>query len=315
MAKPDLSIIIVNWKVRRLLDKCLQSLEKYSHGLKLEIFVVDNDSQDGTSEMLIMDFPDVISIALPRNHGFAKACNLGIKQSDGDYILLLNPDTEIGENTLPGLLEYMRQHPEVGILGPKILSSDGTVQHSVRKFPDLHSQILTLLKLQNIISPQLAKQKKMNMPPSILLTKVGTKLSAQDAIGEYLQENFDYSRTQEVEQVMGAAMLINRKLVDQIGLLDEKFFVWFEEVDYCLRARRAGWSVVFFPQATLRHQAGASFNQRGIIRKQFIFNRSLLHFFWKNKPRWQWLILLLLTPLNIMLTIYYAWFLHPDEEE
>lgn len=315
MVQPDLSIVIVHWKVRRLLERCLQSLQKYRAGLNLEIFVVDNDSCDGTSEMLMVEHMDVVCIALPRNIGFAAAGNLGIKQSQAEYVLLLNPDTEIRADTLATMLQYMKENQSVGILGPKILNSDGSVQLSVRKMPGLWSQILTLLKLQNVLADKQPLERYLSGQALRFFSKLRSLFSHSHHLSDYLQTNFNYNQAQSVEQVMGAAMLIRRKLIEQIGLLDQGFFIWFEEVDYCWRAKQAGWSVVYLPQATVQHQGGASFDQSSVLRKQLIFDRSLLYFFWKNKPLWQFLIILLLVPLNLFLTMIYAAVKQDDQDQ
>lgn len=289
MSKPDITIIIVNWKVRALLEKCLRSIQKYSEGLNVEIIVVDNDSQDNTAEMLVMDFMDVVAITLPQNVGFAAACNRGIKQASADLILLLNPDTEVTEFALRDMVGYMRVHPEVSILGPQIINSDDSIQKSIRRFPNLLSQILVLLKL-------------INVTPN------------NKYLQHYLYTDFNYQKEQVAQQVMGAAMLIRRDTVDKIGLLDERFFVWFEEVDYCLRAKKANLLVKYSPDIKIKHVSGASFGQRHVLRKQWHFNNSLLYYFWKNKPFWQFLIILILIPLNFLLTFFYALFVHKRED-
>ncbi len=234
--KPDISIVVVNWKVRKLLEKCLQSIRKYKGDLNVEIFVVDNDSHDSTPEMIMAEYPNVTMISLAHNIGFAKANNLAIKQSSADYILLLNPDAEITENFLTNTLKYLKDHPEVGILGPKILNPDGSLQRSVRRFPDLLSQILVLFKLKKV-------------------------LVNNTILDKYLSRNLDYNKEQSVAQVMGAAMLITRKVINDIGLLDEHFFIWFEEVDYCQRARDAGYDIKYYPNAEVIHQLGARYTK------------------------------------------------------
>ncbi len=288
--KPDISIIIVNWKVRALLEECLNSIIRYSDGINLDIIVVDNDSQDGTSEMLIMEFPMVRVIALPKNLGFAAANNLALEQIRSDLIFLLNPDTEITEDFFPNILKYFVDNPQVGIVGPKIINPDQSLQLSVRRFPDLRSQILIMLKLKNIL--------------------VSNKF-----LSNYLLSNFDYDKEQDVEQIMGAAMIIRRQVFQTIGNFDEKFFIWFEEVDFCRRARQAGIAIKYFPGVKIIHQGGQSFSKRNVLRKQIIFDKSLLRYFFKHQPLWQWLIILVLIPINILLTIIYVFFLKNKYQE
>ena len=282
--KPEISVIIVNWKVRPLVEKCLDSIIANSAGIDVEIIVVDNDSRDGTSEMVMAEYPDVRMIALPRNHGFAAANNLALKQARGKYLFFLNPDTRVTPDFLSKMLAYIKDHPEVGIVGPKILNSDRSLQLSVRRFPDLFSQILILLKLKNVL--------------------INNKFLAN-----YLFGDFDYEKEQSVDQIMGAAMVMRREVMDKIGRFDQKFFIWFEEVDICKRAQKAGYKVNYYPEASIIHYGGSSFEKQMIMWKQLVFNKSLLYYFWKHKPIWQWFILLLFMPINLALTFLYVIFL------
>ena len=249
----DISIIIVNWKVKKLLKKCLDSILKYKEDLDIEIFVIDNNSNDGSLEMITSNYPEVNMISLFINSGFAKANNLGLKKAKGKYLLLLNPDTEITKKFFKKILKYLDENNNVGILGPKILNSDNTIQRSVRRFPTFISQVLILLKLKNILSNNVF-------------------------LSNYLYKNFNYNKTQEVDQVMGAAMFIRRSVLEKIGLLDENFFIWFEEVDYCKRANKFGFVVKYFSEANIIHKGGASFNKQSVIKNQMIFNKSLLRY-------------------------------------
>ncbi|MFA5126528.1 MAG: glycosyltransferase family 2 protein [Patescibacteria group bacterium] len=281
MLKPEISVIIVNWRVRRLVEQCLKSILAYSDGINIEIIVVDNDSRDNLAEMLMMDFPDVKFVGLDKNCGFAKATNLAIKQAAGEIICLLNPDTELMPNFFPGVLKYFQEHSEVSLLGPKLLNPDGSPQASIRRLPDLKSQILILFKLKNIL-PQ------------------------HKYLANYLAADFDYSREQSVDQIMGAAMICRRDLFDKIGLFDEHFFVWFEEVDLCYRVKKAGLDIRYVPQLQIIHHGGASFKLANSLGKQWIFDRSLVYYFWKNRPWYQALVLTLLVPINLCLTIIYV---------
>ncbi len=285
----DLAIIIVNWRVRPLVEKCLNSILANSEGLDLQILLVDNDSCDGTPEMVAVEYPQVTMISLAHNIGFAKANNLALKQARARYYLLLNPDTEITPGFFSKAIEYMDKHPEVGIVGPKIINPDGSNQLSVSRFPDLTSQIMVLLKLKNIL--------------------VNNKFLAH-----YLFKDFDYNREQTVEQIMGAAMLLRPEIFQKIGNFDEKFFVWFEEVDLCRRAKKNKIDIRFVPSLSVIHYGGESFSQRNMLRRQWIFNKSLFYYFVKHKPFWQWLIILLVIPINLFLTLAYViWLKHQDE--
>ncbi len=279
----DISIIIVNWKVRLLLKKCLDSILKYKDDLDIEIFVIDNDSKDGSPKMITTNYPEVNMIALKSNYGFAKANNLGLKRAKGKYLLLLNPDTEITKDFFKKVIKYLDKHTDIGILGPQILNPDKSKQDSVRRFPTFFSQILVLLKLKNI-------------------------LSNNKFLTHYLHKSFDYNKIQKVDQVMGAAFFIRRSVLDKIGLLDENFFIWFEEVDYCQRASKVGFIIKYFPKVSVIHYGGSSFNKQLAFKNQIIFNKSLLRYFKKHKSFIEYLFLLFLIPLNLFLTYSYAIF-------
>lgn len=307
--KPDLSIIIVNWKVRKLLEKCLDSILANQENYHLEIFVVDNNSLDGTPEMVMIQYPEIKMITLINNQGFAKANNLAIKQAKSAYILLLNPDTEIMSGFFTTTINYLDQHQEVGILAPKILNPDKSIQFSVRRLPNLTSQILTLLKLQNILVGQKNLENYISKRYLNLVLKLKKRFGCSKTLSSYLAQDFDYQKEQDVEQVMGAAMIIRRSVFDKIGLLDPRFFVWFEEVDFCKRTLEAGFKIKYLPQTSIIHYEGSSFSKAKILRKQIIFNNSLLYYFWKHKPIWQWFIILLMLPINFVLTLLYVLFI------
>jgi GT2 family glycosyltransferase len=315
MTRPDISLIIVNWKVRPLLEKCLNSILVHRGGVNLEILVVDNDSCDGSPEMIMSEYPEVKMIALPSNHGFAKANNLAIKQAQGRWLFLLNPDTEITTGFFPTVLSYLEEHPEVGLLGTKILNPDGSLQYSVRRSPDFFSQLLTLLKLQNIIIDEKPLNRYLAKKFLPLVLKIRSYFSHNKIMPYYLAEDFDYEKIQAVEQLMGSAMMISHQVWEKLGPLDEKFFIWFEEVDYCLRARQAGIKIVYLPTAKIIHYGGESFNKKKALSRQLIFDHSLLYYFFKHKPLWQWFLLLLVMPLNILLTASYVLFLQVKEED
>ena len=273
--------IIIHWNTPDLLKKQLALLKTERD---LEVIVVDNDSQDGTSEMLMVEFPEVKTIALAQNKGFAYANNLGIKLAKGELLMLLNPDTVLNDNFFSQTFEYLEHNPHVAIVGPLILNIDGSVQDSVRRFPDWRSQMLILLKMKNIM-PQ------------------------QKWLANYLIPNFDYQSVAEVDQIMGAAMIIRRSTFDKIGLLDQQYFIWFEEVDFCQRAKKQGLSIQFVPNFSLKHYGGASFEQTPTIAKQLMFNRSMMRYFFKHEPFWQVVILALVLPLNLLLTALYGLYL------
>jgi hypothetical protein len=282
MDKVRISIVIVNWKVRPLLEKCLNSVIADTTDFETEIFVVDNDSRDGTPEMVMAQYPQVNMIALSSNQGFAKANNIALKSARGKYLFLLNPDTEVEPGFFKIIVSYLEEHSEVGILGPLILNSDHSIQPSIRRFPKLLSQLLILFKIRNV-------------------------LPNNKIFNHYFANDFDYNKEQDAEQIMGAAMVIRREAFEKLGFLDERFFVWFEEVDYCQRAKKKKIIIRYLPTASILHHSGTSFAKQKIMRKQVFFDFSLLRYFLKHRPIWESLIILLVIPINLLLTAIYAW--------
>lgn len=263
-----ISVIIVSWNVRELLKRCLESIFKYVEGVEYEAIVIDNASNDETVEMARQEFPQVKLIINQNNRGFAAANNQGIRQAKGRYILLLNPDTEFIEDTLTKVATKMESDPSIGVLGCQLLNPDGSIQHSVRRFPTVWSQLVILTKLHKIF-------------PSLL--------------NNYLAEDFDYEPrlnpllgkergldAVEVDQVMGAFFCVRREVFDKIGLLDEGYFIWFEEVDFCRRAKKAGYKVVYWPGTRVIHHGAQSFKQQMTIKKQWWFFKSALRYFSKS---------------------------------
>ena len=271
----QLRIIIVSWNVRDLLERCLNSLDAACRGLEWDVVVVDNNSEDGTKDLLralASENPRVNIILNHDNRGFAKACNQGFVNLDSKYALLLNPDTVCQPESLTRLVREAGKHPKAGIVGPKILNEDGTTQESIRRFPDVWSAAAIMLKLQHLI-PGISKR--------------------------YLAHDVDSTLEQDVDQVMGSCFLIRRELVEQIGGLDERFFIWFEEVDYCKEAKKHGLTVRYIPSVSITHRGGASFGQVFSYKKQKYFNESLIKYFKKWHSGWQSMILATLQPLSL----------------
>jgi len=272
----DLSVVIVNWKVRDLLEKCLRSVFEQTKGVEFEVFVVDNDSRDGSVEMVMKKFPQAELIASNRNLGFAKANNEAIRRSRGEFVVLLNPDTEIVDNALARMVEFMRRNPQAAICGPRLLNADGTPQPSVRRFPGPGSQLLISLKLHHLL-PRLGILKR------------------------YFAEDFDYGRAGQCDQVMGAAFMVRRSILQEIGLLDERYFIWFEEVDLCKSAAEAGFQTWYTPSATVIHHGGESFGQVLGPDKQRMFNQSCRRYFWKHHGLPAYVTLAIFHPLSMLL--------------
>lgn len=274
----DASIVIVSWRVKAQLRACLNSIFDKTQDLEFEVFVVDNNSDDGTVSMIKGEFPQVQCMANSENVGFAKACNQAIKKSKGKYILLLNPDTILTENSVRESVTFVNATTDAGIVGCRIENYDGSLQPSVRRFPDFLSHLILLLKIHNIF-------------PTF------------SALRRYYFHDFDYSKTQSVDQVMGAYFMIRREVLKTIGLLDENFFIWYEEVDLCKRLIGSEWKTYYFSGTQIQHQKAASFSQQKAITKQLIFNRSLLYYFFKHKSIPSYFGLLLIYPISMFLAV------------
>ncbi len=262
---PDLSIVTVNWKVAHLVGDLLGSIEANKEELALEIYIVDNDSCDEI-EKVVADFKNRSGIPITlikndRNLGFAAANNIAIRRASGRYVALLNPDTRATHGALGKMVAWMDAHVDVGVAGTKLLNVDGTLQESVRRFPGLLDQTMILLKLPHLWP---------EAPP----------------FKRYLAKGFDYAKEQDVDQVMGAAFFVRRETFKKIGLLDETFFIWFEEVDFCKRVKDAGLRVVYTPEASFIHHRGASFAQAMTFKKQKYFTNSMRIYFAKHDGIW-----------------------------
>ncbi len=270
----DLSVIIVSWNVRELLRQCLSSVISNQYAvtsiqseedplntenckLNTEIIVVDNASADGTVEMLRAEFPQVRVMANSENVGFTRGNNQALAVAQGRYLFLLNPDTELRPGALQTLVDYMEQHPRVGIVGPRLFYGDGTPQSSRRRFPTLATAFLESTKLQQWF------------PRNRVLTRYYMLDTRDDA-------------TQEVDWINGAAMFVRREMYDQIGGFDEAFFMYSEELDWCYRAKQAGWQVIYLPTSQVTHYEGKS-SEQVVAARDIYFHSSKIRFFRKYR--------------------------------
>jgi N-acetylglucosaminyl-diphospho-decaprenol L-rhamnosyltransferase len=275
----DLRIIIVSWNVEQCLERCLHSLKAACGYLDWDCVVVDNASSDGSAALakrIAKSDQRVSVIANPDNRGFAKACNQGMAGFDARYVVLLNPDTECPINSLDHLFRAADREPRAGIIGPKLTNTDGSTQASIRRFPTVWSQAGIMLKMHNIF-------------PGLKMFR------------KYFAQDISLEKEQDVDQVMGACFLIRRELIEQIGGLDERFFLWFEEVDYCKRAIQHGWSVRYIPAVSVIHHGGQSFDQALTLTKQRYLNHSIVAYFRKWQPGWRSAWLWALQPKSLAL--------------
>lgn len=274
-----LSIIIVNWNVKPLLQGCLNSIFRYTQGLETEIIVVDNNSTDGSKEFLSkfkakgLEFKVILN---NQNNGFAKANNQALKKARGEFILFLNPDTEITDRACQKIIQQMQENKDWGVVGCQLVGVDNKIQPSVKRFPTVASQIMIFLKLQYLF-PQ-AKVLK-----------------------DYHQTDFNYQKLSEVDQVAGTFIMTKQEVIKQVGLFDERFHLWFEDVDFCQRVKQAGWKVIYNPQVKIIHHGGQSFWQLLSLARQRIYNKSAIAYFKKHfSPQTYW-PLIILQPISLFL--------------
>ena len=273
----DLSVIIVNWNTKKLLEDCLRSIFKFTKDVGFEIIIVDNGSEDGSQSMLKKKFPQVKLIPNKDNLGFAKANNQGIKIAKGKYVLLLNSDTYLIENSFKKLVEKADELDDLGALGPLLLNEDRSIQQSVGFFPDL-PQIFWWMTFIDDLSG-------------------GTMLKPY-----HVDHDSFYKSEHEVDWVTGAAFFIPTKVIDKVGLLDEKIFMYGEDFEWCFRIKKSGFKVYFSPAAKIVHIGGGSVNK---IRTNAFAGefKGLVYFYKKYKGRTSLQILLFLLKMGTLLRI------------
>ena len=242
-----LSVVIVSYNVRELLTACIDSVVKASEGIDAEVFVVDNKSADDTVEVISRDYPWVHLINNKENLGFSKANNIAIRQSEGEYVLLLNPDTVVAEGTLRGVVEFMDQHSEAGGAGVRMHNADGTLAPESRRA---------------VPTPLVAARKMLGF----------TK--------RYYMSNLPWDKPGKIEVVSGAFMMLRRKAIDQVGLLDEDFFMYGEDIDLSYRLLKGGWQNWYLPLDII-HYKGQS-TQKSDFRYVHVFYQAMLIFFRKH---------------------------------
>lgn len=269
----DLSIIVVSWNVSRLLYACLQSVAQNHDDLSVELIVVDSASSDGSPDMVKREFPWVTLINCKENVGFPKGNNMGLAQANGRFVLLLNPDTEIVGSALATMVAYLETHQDIGMVGPQLLNSDGTVQSSRRRFPTLGTAFFESTWLQS-------------WAPQTLLSRYYVQDKAAD-------------ETVDVDWVIGACLMTRRELVQQIGGMDEAFFMYSEELDWCRRFKLAGWRVVYLPAAKVVHHLGRS-SEQAVTHRHINFNRAKLRYFRKYHGRFATFMLRFFLLLNYL---------------
>ena len=256
----DLCIIIVSWNTKEYLLHCLGSIFRKKESVPWEVIVVENGSRDGSGTAVKEMFPSVHLIENDRNLGFAKAANQGLKKSSGGYALLINPDTQVKEGVIEQLVSFMDAHPEAGVAGGQLLHSNGSKQNSIANFPSLATELFNKSLLRRMF-PKRFPGKERN-----------------------------YSEPIEVDSVIGACMMVRRKAMEQVGLLDEDYFLFLEETDWCYQMKKAGWKVYHLPEVEIYHFQGKSAEAEK-KRAKVEYYRSRYHFFRKNRGNFKWLFL------------------------
>ncbi|MHC4593976.1 MAG: glycosyltransferase family 2 protein [Planctomycetota bacterium] len=235
----DVSIIIVNWNTRELLQGCLRSIREQTRDINYEIIVVDNASTDGSVEIVKKNFPKVMLVENSSNLGFARASNIGIRSSKGRYICLINSDVIVLDDCIKNLMSFMDEHPGTGMAGPRILNPDRTLQPSCRHFPTIWNNLCQALTLNHLF------------PRTRFFSGPFMKYWAHDEV-------------RKVEVVTGCFWMVRCEAVDEVGSLDKDFFIYGEDIDWCKRFHEAGWDVIFYPKAEAIHVGAASSNNAPI---------------------------------------------------
>lgn len=257
----DVSVVIVNWNTRDVLRDCLRSVFAHSGTSSLEVIVVDNGSTDGSPEMVRREFSQVNLLACPDNRGFAGANNLGMSIATGRYILLLNSDTIVMDDAIRKTVAYANMHPDTAVVGCRILNPDRSLQRSCFMFPS----ILNLL---------------------LFSTYLYQLFPTNRFFGREQMTWWRRNDAREVDVVTGCYMFVRKEAIDDVGLMDERFFMYYEETDWCFRFKAKGWKNRFTPSASIIHIGGASSAKLGAQRAR-IKNRSFVRYVFKHwsKPR------------------------------
>jgi len=276
----DLSIIIVTYKSERVIKDCLKSIYENTKGIDFEVIVLDNDSQDKTVEIIKNNFPQVDLVEIEENLGFSKGVNLGIKKSRGEAVLLMNPDMIVLSNTINKSLRHLNSDKDIGILGCKFVYPDYKLQASFGNYPTNFTELLYSTSLYKIFP-----------------------------YGKIIPQNFlsreKYSKTQTVDWVSGGFMMIKRKVIEKIGGLDERFFMYLEDVDYCKRVKMNEFDIVYFPEVKVIHyhmESAKKDYSRAIINEA----KSLNLYFKKYKMNTDFLKIFIYLKLLLLISRHYV---------
>jgi GT2 family glycosyltransferase len=256
---PDVSIVVVTWNAKGLVADCLKSLGEMGGGLRRETIVVDNASSDGTPAMVHDQFPYVRLLESEHNLGFSKANNIGIEASRGKYLCLVNSDVTVPPECIPLLFEFMEANPDVGMAGPQLLDTDRRPGRSTMRFPTLWNTFCRALSLDSLFR---------DLP----------------CFRSFLDTETGHDRPRDVEVLNGWFWILRRSALEQVGLLDEGFFMYGDDVDWSYRFHRAGWRVVLYPAARAVHYGGGS-SAKDPVRFHVAMHKASLQFWAKHHGR------------------------------
>ncbi|MBK9384770.1 MAG: glycosyltransferase family 2 protein [Planctomycetes bacterium] len=255
---PELSIVILSWNTRELLQRCLESLRQVRDGVRRELLVVDNASSDGSSEMVRERFPEARLLVNARNEGYARGNNIGIAATSGANVLLLNSDTEVRDGSLDKLVGFLRGHRAHGAVGAGLLNADGSVQPCCMRFPTL-------------------------LVPLFFDMNLDKRWPRNPVMRRYFMRDYDHRTSRDVDQPPGACLLIRREVLEKVGVFDEELWLYFNDVDLCKRIRRAGWLIHYLVEAPVVHHVGQS--TKRFSTRVVEWHRNRLAYFRKHYGR------------------------------
>jgi GT2 family glycosyltransferase len=276
MNGPKLSAVVIAWNGMKFMPDCLRTLQEDLEGISHEIIVVDNGSTDGSAEFVTKECPSVRLIRHSANLGFAKAVNAGMRASSGKYVLLLNQDIRIRRGATGSLLARIESDRSIGVIGPKFVGFDGKTQQSARAFPSMRHVWYDALLLSRLFR----KHREF---------------------GAWRMGWFDHEHELEVDQPMGAALLMRREVIDKLGEFDELFPIFFNDVDYCRRVKEAGYKLLYYPDAVIEHYVGGS-TRKHPVRMKWESHRSMYRYLVKY-ARWYQYPLLWLTAILLVIGV------------
>jgi GT2 family glycosyltransferase len=261
-ARPDISIIIVNLNTRELLDACLASVENERSSLALEVIVIDNGSTDGSAAMVQERYPGTVLVRNTRNEGFARPNNEGLHRARGRNLLLLNSDTVVRPGAFRVMVDFLDAHPDAGACGPKLIYPDGRLQFSVKGFPTLWTHFCDMTYLDRLFP-------------------------GSHVFGRGEMRYFDYGHAAPADHLMAAAFLVRRETYERIGPLDERFAIYYNDMDWCYRMVQGGWTIWYVPEAVVEHHLGKTV---GAVNSRFtlftMLYNNVMFFYQKHYGRW-----------------------------